>query len=554
MAKIVAAVFFCCLLLASSYTFAVDYVVWGQVYMVSSQDAEDESISNTDLTGLPCRFVHIMIYNKASGELLGQGDAGFNGQYTINFSLLPGPAPDIECRVYSIINDVSTLLPAARLGINTFPGIGLFNQKKLWVLGEGVADYGDASEEEGFCNIPGVGIILTRVGDVEIPYISQDTTLANRKVSGLADFTLPVPAGITNGVTRAGELDIPVFKQCPFAHQLKIFGDFGNPGIGVGCWGSIQWYRVRIKKIDETAPGISYVSTRLFTESLSKIKTEVTTFPAVTVTNTSEQIGPYSGVMGGNPIDGLYRVNKNSAGIFSTVIYSYPDLRLIWNTHTDADTNDGLYEISFEYYRQVGGTDSNPVVQLIPNTCFLGALPPALVHQVALNKLIIRVDNNRLEVKFNHIYLRDQTVAGPNNYYTGLDASNNPVNGNLASAYDFNTVGICDIIHLYGKYKMEIDFTARHYGQYMRNYNLGVLSNDNVPVPVNFGTDSFTAHTIASNPLWEGVIAGKAELNQGGFSKPCAYRFSLSGSSRLQNGVNYIQWSYPWLAFYVIPN
>jgi hypothetical protein len=552
-AKIVAAVFFCCLLLASSYTFAEDYMFWGQVCMVSPENAENASIPDVDLTGLPSPFVHVMIY-KVSGELLGQGDAGFNGQYTVTFSLPAGPAPDIECRVYSVIGGVSKLLPAARLGINSFPGIGLFNQKKLRVLDEGAMDYGNITADEGFCTIPGVGLIFTRVGKVEIPYISQDTTLANRKVAGLADFTLPVPAGITDGATRAGQVGVPVFKQSPFANKLLIFGDFGNPAIAPGCLGYIQWYRVRIKKIDETAAGISYISNTLWTESLSKVRTEVQTFPTLVVTNTSEQIGPYSGVIGGTPIDGLYRVNKNVAGVFNTVVYSFPDLRLIWNTHADADTQDGLYEISLEYYRMVGGTGNNPVVELIPNSCFAGPLPPGMVHQVALNQLIIRVDNHNLEVKFNGIYLKDPTVAAPNNYYTGLDISHNPVNGDLTSAYDFNTVGICDIIHLYSKYNVEIHFTARHLGDYMRGYSLAASSNDNVSVPVAYGSDSFTVHTTLTDPLWEGAAAGTAELNRGGFTKPCAYKFSLAGTSRLQNGYAYLQWSNPWLAFYVIPN
>jgi hypothetical protein len=549
---IAAAVLFCCLLLGSSYTFAMDYKVWGQVQQVSHETAADESIADADLTGSACMYVRVQIYDQGTAVLLGEGDAGANGQFTVEFtsSTVP-PGLDIECRVYRFIDHHLEPLSEARTGINSFAGIAQFNQKKLLVLTDEDLDY----EGDGFCGIDGVGIIFTKVGDVEIPYISQDTTLVNRKVAGLADFTLPVPPGITDGETRAAELQIPVFQQAPFATQLKIYGEFGNPGTGVSCGGQIDFYQVKIKKINETNASIDYDTDELWMDEMKKVRTTVQVFPIFQVENITEKIGPYTGtlVSTSTEIGGLYRVNRPTSTLFTTTVYSYADMRVQWNSHKY--TSDGLYEISLIYYRMVGGTLENPDVELIPDYCFYGGpIPPT----TALHKLIIRVNNQSLQVGFDNIYLKDTTVPDPEpaKYFKEFDGSGNPVNDTIANAFDFNKEGLCSIMHLLGQYEVEIHFHAYHDGEYMRYYSLKATANDTSLPVVNFLPviqESFTTHTTATNPRWAGDTS-RIESNKSSFSEACAYIIDLIAGSRLHNGTDYVEWAHPRRTYYIDPN
>ena len=516
---------------------AVDYYVFGQVFQISSEDAANASIVASDLTGDSYPFAHIRIYDQESGALLGDSDAGQNGQFTVIFDLPAGSSPDIECRVYRVVDGESTLLPDARDGINSFTGIGQFHGVGLKVVSDEIIDYGDA----GFRSYPGVGLVFTRVGKVEIPYISQDTTLVVRPVAGLADFT--------GNETRASELGVYPFKQAPFASRLLIFGDFGLPG-GICTGDQIDWYQVKIKKIRETGP-ISYESEIDWKDPMHKTKTEVTTVPMLSVKATTEKIGPFDGALDDpftvivetDPIYGLYWVNRNEVGVATNIFYSFPDLRVNWLSNAA----NGLYELSLVYFKEVGRTsDNKPIVQEIPATCFAGSPPPADAADVALHKLVLRVNNQPLNVRFDHIYLKDPTS---NEYFAG---EGNPDTSIIGDALDFNAEGLCDIMHLQNKYQVEVHFTAHHEGQYLDYYNLYAISNDN-NVTVNFDYEKFTDHTTATNPLWAGTPAsGKSEL-KGGFTKDCAYRFRLRTNSRLQDGYHRIQWAHPDRAYYVMP-
>jgi hypothetical protein len=505
-------------------------------------------ISDSALTGEVWPFVRVKIYDQNSGKFLGEADAGSNGQFTVIFALPAAPNPDIECRVYKVVDGDSELLPPAREGINSFTslaphdGVGL-----LKVVSDEIIAYGD----EGFRTYDGVGIVFTRVGKVEIPYISQDTALStagNRAMAGLADFTLPVPSGVTDGIVRAGELGIHPFKKAPFGGRLLIFGDFGLPG-GACTGDQIDFYQVEIRKVNETSPVISYDGPEiLWKDPMSKTKTEVTVWPTVSVKATTEKIGPYNGtefpVM--TPIDGLYRVNRNVVGGITSIFYSFPDLRMNWVS----SNFDGLYEISLRYFKKVGGTLEAPVVQEIPMTCFASSPPPDEAKWVALHKLILRVNNQPLNVHFDHIYLKHNTTG---HYYAG---EGNPDVPGLGGAYDFNDEGLCEIMNLQSTYDVEIHFTAHHVGQYMREYELWAAPNDDPNAKINFALDSFDSgsNTTATDPLWEGTPpGGDIELNKSSFPKNCAYIFHLRGNSRLQNGYNHIQWRHPLKAYYVNP-
>jgi hypothetical protein len=510
-----------------------NHYVLGQVFEIASRAAADPSIPAANLTGSPFPYVWVRVYDQASGNLLGETFSGSNGQFTVGFAA--AGSPSIECRVYRGLDGAATLLPAARPGMNTFPAAGPFLITALRVVSDERVQYGDA----GFRSYPGVGLVFTQVGNVEIPFISQDTTLAHRPVAGLADFT-------HDPDNRAGELHVPAFVQAPFAGGLLIFGDFGEPG-GACAGSSIDWYRVWIKKVSETAPDPpSYESQLLLLDPLSKIRTEVTTFPTVSVRNTTQILGPLNGTLeiATSPINGLYAVNRNQVGGAVNTFYSFPDLRMNW---VSSGAN-GLYEISLEYFQETGRTaDNRPIVHQLPASCFVGSVPSAAAAGVALQKLILRVDNHDLRVQFDHIFLR--------NRFTGrYAAATGPDVTTIVGALDFNADGLCDILHLGNHYEPEIRFTARHEGGYMGSYSLAAGSNDG-SVSVSFvPTESFTAHTTSTNPLWEGTPPTGQIVRHGGFTKACAYLFALSASSRLQNGYGYVQSSAPGRAYYVTPN
>lgn len=558
---------FCCLLFSPSYIFADDtYYVSGRVFQISPEDADDETIAAAELTGEEWPYLHISIHDQDSGALLGEKTAGGYGQFTVIITLPTGsPAPNIECRVFKVVDGHSQLLPPARTGINSFTSISGILSVHLKVVSDEIIAYGDL----GFCNIPGIGLVFTRVGKVEIPYMYQDiSTRELRKIAGLADFEKPVPSDVTDGTTRAGELGFkqPYFVKAPFASRLLIFGDFGEPGSGLSCYGNIDWYQVEIQKlVEEPLPNTGFTYEPLIPiilkDPLSKTKTEIQTFPTFNITNKTEKIGPYTGTEGSNEIEGLYRVNRNQAnllmpdGSIKNIFYSFPDLRINWLT----SNYNGLYRITVKYYREVpGGTPTNPEVEEFPAACFVGTLPATLANKVALNELFLQINNQALNVTFNNIYLKNETT---NNYFAGEGVPD--VTG-TSGAYDFNDEGLCNIMNLLSTYEVEIDFTAHHQGGYMRVYSLRATANDDDPTTttddsdtiVNFTSDSFTNHTSdVGYPLWEGTAPGGTTVtNQTAFTHDCGYIIDLRAWSRLQNGYYYVQWKHPRRTYYIRPN
>ncbi|MCP5045767.1 MAG: hypothetical protein GY940_01245 [bacterium] len=517
-----AMVIFCCLVIGSTNLLAVDYVVFGQVFRVTSdelaekQQAADDADISLDLNtlekqGLP--FVHIRIYNKTSGKLLAEGDAGINGQFNITVSLTtPPPGPDVECRVYKAADGQFLQQPEVKTGVNTIIGIGAFNQAKLMVINDDIIDYEDALGPTD----PGVGLLFSRVGKVTVNYIDQDAASGLNR--GMADVPAAAPAYI------------PRFKRAPFGGGLLIFGDFGT--LKPACAGkTIDWYKVTVTNL--TTPSVITLK-----DNLSKVKTTVSSSAPLTVTNSTEKLGPYTGkdnITLAN-IDGLYKVNKNTG----TVFYSYPDLRMYWNT----SGQNGLYEITVEYYHKTGGTPTQPVVEKLSAACFDPVAP-----NTPIGKLIVRVNNQPLDVTFDGIYLK----TGGGTYYE--------VSG---SKYDFNKEGLCSIMNLKVpqplpqppiKYGIEIDFTAHHTGNYMRSYSLSAISNDKA-VNVSFDSQGYATHVSAADPRWFGTaVAGDTKFQAfGSFPQACAYIIDLIATSRVQNGYNYIQRVHKRRAYYIDPN
>lgn len=502
---VLAAIFICCLLWGGTMARAADYTIFGQVFKVGSEQAADDVIALADLDREKCPFVKIMIYNRATSELLGEGYAGINGEYTIQFTN-PAVGPDVECRVYKVMDDGSELYEEARPQANWIDAIATFNQKALLVISDEISDYDD----EEFSGHPGVGMVFTRVGEVPTQYIPQ---AAASPIQGMADVPGGAPAYV------------PAFQQSPFGSRLKIFGDFGRPSVvcPYNTYEDIDWYRITIENTATT-------QTFTWKELLSKLKTVIVYSWPLSITNDTEKIGPFDGEDAVTPAithDGLYKVTRNNT---ADVFYAFPDLRVWWNT----SGLNGLYKLSVEYFKEVpGGTPTNPRVFKLDNTtCFSGAPPATLANNYAVEELYVLVNNGSLDVDFLNIYLK----TGGGTYYGG------------ATPVDFNDpANKCSIIDLDGQYGIEIVFKARHNGLYMKNWGLSATPNQGPGV--TFGSDTFTAHP-AANGQWEGTASTTLYKAYGEWDT-CAYIFDLTGWSRVQDGYHYIQKSHPRRTYYV---
>jgi hypothetical protein len=310
---------------------------------------------------------------------------------------------------------------------------------------------------------------------------------------------------------------------------------------------------------------------------MSKTKTTIQTFPTLNVKNVTEKIGPFTRKDNADTdIDGLYRVNRDqtnvmmSNGSIQNIFYSYPDLRINWisNAHS------GLYEISVQYYKETEESDSdgNPKVEEFDVNCFIDEedddeieeLPDEAKNYTALNKLILRVNNQNLDVKFDGIYLKDTAPEDPDiNYFKEFDINGDPVNVNFANdPLDFNDEGLCNIMKLLGTYEVEIHYTAHHEGGYMRDYCLYAISNEGSkvnflvdPEDVSIPLDCIDFKIASATHIWHGTPdTGEKALNQDNFPKDCAYIIDLRAWSRQQDGYHYVQWKHPRRTYYIRPN
>jgi hypothetical protein len=254
-------------------------------------------------------------------------------------------------------------------------------------------------------------------------------------------------------------------------------------------------------------------------------------------------MGPFTGVDNTTLAEytGVYKVNRNTVVMATSTFYSFPDLRINWNSG-----NEGLYEISLEYFQEMpAGTPDRPRLKKLESACFV-AVPPPGTEPGAVHKLVLKVNNQPLIVKFDHIYLKNSSTG---NYFTG----DSMPDGAIGAALDFNNEGLCKIMNLVSTYKVEIHFTAHHVGGYMRDYSLNASSNDGSGV--SFESALFSNPPYNASITWYGTPAtGKAVVNTVNFPRDCGYIFSLYGRSRVQNGLYFIQESNPLRTYYVRPN
>jgi hypothetical protein len=531
--------------LAAQPAAAADYVLSGQVRMIDSIEAADDDIADADLTlGDPLPFVKVAIIDRATGNQLADGWTGQNGQYGISFTA--GSPADVEAQVFLVADGGLTPLPAAREGINDLTLTSLGGTTLVGLL---IRVESDLLIEAGLAALPlpyaGVGIVFTRVGKVEIPYIEQSLLHLPASEIGLADMS--------GDLATADQLGLPdladqsawraVFRQAPFGRRLMIFGSFGQPGgAHPTCALPIDMYQVTIETLDPAT--LVPVSDFVWTDPMSKKRYEVQTFPFVNVSTSSVNVGPYFGKEGVTDVPGLYFVFDDTASPGVQTFYSFPDLRVNWVSNG----HNGLFRLRMRYFHRTGWDVPNvvPEVTEIDSSCFAGPFPPE-ISDSAVHQLVLRVDNRPLHTRFNHIYLRN--AAG----YLAAGGGRVPTPD---LAFDFNDDGLCDIMHFEAGDQVEIDFTARHDGGYLRYYRLSAHSNDGSAVP--FAGDDFVGQPTL--PLWHGTPApaappalptGAVATNTVPFPHDCAYIFHLAAASRVQNGYNYVQSSHPLRTYYV---
>ncbi|MCP5107190.1 MAG: hypothetical protein GY950_27635, partial [bacterium] len=258
---IMAVLVFCCLMFTASHLAAADHWVYGQVFRVTSEElaekqkAADDAGIALDLNTLETEklpYVHIKIYDKATGKLLMTGDALNNGQYTIKVSLTgPPPAAGFDCRVFKTADGKFQLMKEVKDGVNSVSPVGSFNQKKLLVIDDDIIDYKIASLPAA-----GVGLVFTRVGLIPVAYIEQSAA-ATGGMSNIPNVS-SVPGYVP---TKFREMELP------FGGALLIFGNFGEPTCGPPGT-KVGWYRVTMENI---TAGTSIT----LKDPLSKVKTDV---------------------------------------------------------------------------------------------------------------------------------------------------------------------------------------------------------------------------------------------------------------------------------------
>lgn len=210
-----------------------------------------------------------------------------------------------------------------------------------------------------------------------------------------------------------------------------------------------------------------------------------------TVDSTNIRLGPQE--IGG--VGNLYRLNKSG-------YWSQHDLRMIWNT----TGLNGRYRLDYIAYQQVAD-DEVQQVTLSSNT---------------LDHITLWIDSSNLEVRINDVFYADGS--------------------SLAECEDitFPHNGSSELI---------FNLTVHHPGGFLKDYTLDAAWGHN-----NFG-GRFTADQYAGvhdvfPPLWSGftslstVPLAPYELNGDPRAwEDCAYRFSLTATSRVTDGFRYLQWS-----------
>ncbi len=508
----------CFLLSGLGNLWAANYTITGQVFRVTSEElaikqkAADDAGVSLDVNTLvkeKFSFVRIMIYKKGTSGVLGEGYSGINGQFNIGFSIPAGPpGPDVELRVFKVADGSSVQQPPVNDVVNNISAIGLWTtNKKLMVINDDIIDY-----LHGSAVSPRAGLVFTRIGFIPVPYIDQVT--ADKQGMAYIPDDPSVPSYVPAEFRKL---------ELPFGGALRIFGSFGKPDCPCCPGAQVDYYQVNITKLDERPRKPPLI----LKDPLAKIKTVVSTTVPLTITNVTEQLGPFTGTEGVNNIEGLYRVNQDTADTF----YIFPDLRMYWNT----SGQNGLYEIAVKYYWKVGGSTTDPVVQeMTTPECF-----DPVADGTLIGKLIVRVNNQPLDVRFNGIFLKD----GRNYYEVG------------GVKYDFNDEGLCSIMNLKQpprQYGIEIDYTAHHPGNYMYKYYLTATPNDPSIPGITFVNEVCTPTTV----LWEGTPAAGDTKFKDYFNWPnaCAYIFDLVAWTRVQDGYYFIHHAHPRRTYYINPN
>jgi hypothetical protein len=288
---------------------------------------------------------------------------------------------------------------------------------------------------------------------------------------------------------------------------------------------------------------------RYWNQPLQKTRTLVATSPTLSVVSEIVPVGPFTGTASGpTTVENLYWVNRNEVGGATSTFYSFPDLRVLWNTGGWPE-GDGLYELAVEYYTRDSGDVDNPAVSPV-------AVPACVRTPAAsVGQLFLRINNQPVQLALEGIFLRNATTG---RYFAGVSGGADTTVPSTAGAHNFATTGQCDIMELKGRYDVEVHFTARHPGGYMLGYVL--QAKPNVGATVTFAAARYpqaneapTFPPGAAPPLWQGAAPDTIAIATRSEFVRCGYIFELGGTSRRQNGDLYIDSSEIEKAWYVIP-
>jgi hypothetical protein len=571
-ARLLPAVVVMGLLLTPIAAGAATFGINGQVFRIDPGEAADPTLEDSDLEVRdPMPYVKIRVIDATSRATLGEDWAKATGNFAVTFEASSGD--DVEVQAIRVVDSDGEVLPAAREGINTITLSTAATQMAVKVTSEEAVDLKAGAESE-----PGIGIIFTEVGKVEIPYICQKICTDSdplvcpkscpKEKVGLADMS--------SAVARADELHLPdssssahwnaVFRDAPFGRGLLIFGQFGQPKGTPGCLATTDWYKVKYRPLTYNAGTDSWegdpTAWVYWSQTMHKTRYEINLSP-FSADSFLELVGPITG-----STDKLYRVRPVPTSSTQTVVYSFANLRMNWRT--DKLGLDGLYEIAMEYYTQTGGTDDNPVVTQILSTCVdstASVLPPGQANKVALNQLRLRLNNTAPRASFDGIFIR----SAANQYLQQpRDACSDPAPTRTATkslAADFEDAAFrCKIMELDSSLSdvVEIDFKARHDDGYLRSYSLAATSNASPADVVPFASDNYDNHA-ASGILWQGLCSTDPQMpcatpagsvtrtNAAAFPQPCAYIFDLVVRTRIQDGYGYEYGRHLRRAYYVRP-
>jgi parallel beta-helix repeat protein len=283
------------------------------------------------------------------------------------------------------------------------------------------------------------------------------------------------PAHPSHGLVRvsnqvANDFHIPRYTDAPLGGYLWISGLFGASD-------DVDYYQILVTPIRSR-------SSFELNDPLTKY--QYTINPDGTVTTTRVQLGPQT--IGG--VSNLYQLNKGG-------YWTYPDLRIIWNT----TGRNGKYTLTYRAYRMERG-----------------ALMPVTLPGNEQDHITMVLDNTPVVAQINSVKYSDGVA-----------------------------IAECENIHLphAGSQALVFNITAYHPNGYLDFYDLDCYWGFNRPGGT-FASGHYPSPS-ESPPIWHGFdhqemppLLPRDEHGAVMSWTTCAYRFRLYVRARTTDGYNYI--------------